>query len=178
MNKAALIDFMTEGVHEIATLSQYTPPERFYYKPAEQVWSAAENVQHLMQSVQPLNRLLGRPKSYFIEKWGIPTQVSRSYEAIVEAYHAALGGGRVATGAFVPLSPNPKLNLLTEEFKQDYAALIDFIGQWEEKDLDEHVIPHPLMGPLTVREMLLFTAYHLRHHLQIMLQRVNSAPLV
>lgn len=175
MNKAALIDFLTEGVNEIATLSQYTPSEKFYYKPAEQVWSAAENVQHLMQSVQPLNRLLGRPKSYFIEKWGIPTHASRSYDAVVEAYHTALGGGRAATGAFVALIPNPKLSLLTEEFMRDYAALIDLLGQWEEKALDEHIIPHPLMGPLTVREMLLFTAYHLRHHLQIMLHRVNLA---
>ncbi|AEI51862.1 DinB family protein [Runella slithyformis] len=178
MNKSALIDFLTEGVNEIAVLSQYTAAERFYYKPAEQVWSAAENVQHLMQSVQPLNRLLGRPKSYFIEKWGTPTQASRPYEAVVEAYHAALGGGRAATGAFVPLSPNAELSLLTEEFKQDYAALMEHVGQWEEKALDEHVIPHPLMGPLTVREMLLFTAYHLRHHLQIMLNRVNSAALI
>lgn len=177
MNKAALIDFLTEGVHEIAVLSQSTLPERFYFKPAEQVWSAAENMQHLMQSVQPLNRLLGRPKAYFIEKWGTPTQASRSYEAVVEAYHAALGSGRAATGAFIPLNPNPELSLLTEEFTQDHAALMDHIGQWEENALDEHVIPHPLMGPLTVREMLLFTAYHLRHHLQIMLNRVNSAAL-
>lgn len=177
MNKAALIDFLTEGVNDIAVFSQNTPSERFYYKPAEQVWSVAENVQHLMQSVQPLNRLLGRPKSYFIEKWGRSTHASRSYDAVVEAYHAALGGGRAATGAFIPLSPNPKLSLLTEEFKQEYAALIDLMGQWEEKELDEHIIPHPLMGPLTVREMLLFTAYHLRHHLQIMLHRVNSVLL-
>ncbi|WP_428664451.1 DinB family protein [Runella sp.] len=175
MNKTTLIDFLTEGVNEIMAFSQATPLDAFYFKPAENVWSAAENVQHLAQSAQPLNRLFGRPKSYFMEKWGPPNHPSQSYEAIIEAYHAALGTGRVATGVFVPMSPNPDITLLMEGFKQDYTALTDHIAQWEENEPDEYVIPHPLLGPLTVREMLLFTAYHLRHHHQIMVNRTSLA---
>jgi hypothetical protein len=38
------------------------------------------------------------------------------------------------------------------------------IGTWSETDLDRYRLPHPLLGRLTVREMLFFTVQHLAHH--------------
>lgn len=172
MNKPALIDLLQKGFEAVKTFANTTPQEAFYFKPADTIWSAAENVQHLTQSVQPLNRLFGRPQSYFAEKWGYATHSSRTYEGIVDAYHTALGTGVIATGAFAPLTPNPDLALLLDEFKQANDTLINHLADWTEEDLDKYTIPHPLMGLLTVGEMMLFTAYHTRHHLEIMEKRV------
>lgn len=172
MNKPALIDLLQKGFEAVKTFASTTPREAFYFKPADTIWSAAENVQHLTQSVQPLNRLFGRPQSYFAEKWGYAVHSSRTYEEVVEEYHVALGTGVAATGAFVPLSPNPDLVLLLDEFKQANDALINYLINWTEEDLDKYTIPHPLMGLLTIWEMMLFTAYHTRHHLEIMEKRV------
>ncbi|NBX80802.1 MAG: DinB family protein, partial [Flavobacteriales bacterium] len=36
-----------------------------------------------------------------------------------------------------------------------------------EDDLDKYVLPHPLLGKLTLREMLCFTIYHVKHHVEI-----------
>ena len=33
-----------------------------------------------------------------------------------------------------------------------------------EKNLDTLIIPHPLMGKMTIREILMWTAYHTEHH--------------
>lgn len=47
------------------------------------------------------------------------------------------------------------------------AAVEDFarrIENWSEADLDRYRLPHPLLGKLTVRDMLLFTVQHLAHH--------------
>ena len=44
------------------------------------------------------------------------------------------------------------------------------LGNWSEKDLDKYKLPHPLLGKLTVREMLFFTIYHNEHHLKAMLK--------
>lgn len=171
MNKTTLIDFLQKGFEEVKSLAITTSQEAFYYKPDDAVWSAAENVQHLIQAVQPINRLFGRPKSYFAEKWGYANHSSRTYEGIVDAYHAALGTGGTATGAFVPLAPDPDLNQLLDEFTQTNDALVNHLTDWTEDELNKYVIPHPLMGPLTVGEMMLFTAYHTRHHLEIMEKR-------
>jgi hypothetical protein len=171
MNKTTLMNLLKERFEEVTTFAATTPQEAFYFKPDDLVWSAAENVQHLIQSAQPLNRLFGRPKSYFAEKWGYATHSSRTYEGIVDAYHVALATGGTATGTFVPLAPNPDLNQLLDEFTQTNAALVTHLTDWTEDELDKYVIPHPLMGPLTVGEMMLFTAYHTRHHLEIMEKR-------
>ncbi len=173
MNKPTLIEFLQAGFEEASTLGRTTPTTAFYYKPANNVWSAAENMQHLTQSVQPLNRLFDRPKSYFAEKWGYASHASRSYQEVITAYHTALGTGIIATGVFVPLSPNTDLDGLLSEFTQANDLLIRHLANWTEEELDEYVIPHPLLGPLTVREMMLFTAYHTRHHLEIMDKRVH-----
>lgn len=38
------------------------------------------------------------------------------------------------------------------------------VDSWTEQDLDTVLLPHPLLGKLTVREMLYFTIYHAQHH--------------
>ena len=41
---------------------------------------------------------------------------------------------------------------------------MQLVHKWSEDDLDLYVIPHPLMGKLTFREILYFTIYHVKHH--------------
>jgi hypothetical protein len=37
--------------------------------------------------------------------------------------------------------------------------------QWSEAELDRYTLPHPLLGDLTMREMLCFTLYHNQRHI-------------
>ncbi len=45
------------------------------------------------------------------------------------------------------------------------SGLVGKIPGWSEAALDRYRLPHPLLGKLTVREMLFFTLYHNAHHL-------------
>jgi hypothetical protein len=38
------------------------------------------------------------------------------------------------------------------------------MDKFSEAQLDEYVLPHPILGKLTIREMLYFTIYHATHH--------------
>ena len=38
----------------------------------------------------------------------------------------------------------------------------------KDKHLDKLLIPHPLMGKMTLREIIMWTAYHTDHHNQIL----------
>jgi hypothetical protein len=53
----------------------------------------------------------------------------------------------------------------------DHAAAIEAlcaaVERWPERALDRYRLPHPLMGKLTVREMLLFTLVHNIHHVRV-----------
>ena len=50
------------------------------------------------------------------------------------------------------------------------------ITRWSEADLDRYQLPHPLLGKLTVREMLFFTVYHQHHHMDVTSRRRAAAP--
>jgi len=38
------------------------------------------------------------------------------------------------------------------------------ITAWGDDALDRYRLPHPLIGKLTLREMLVFTLFHFDHH--------------
>ena len=45
-----------------------------------------------------------------------------------------------------------------------FSELVSTTEKWQENDLDRYQLPHPLLGKLTIREMLYFAIYHnLRH---------------
>jgi hypothetical protein len=76
-------------------------------------------------------------------------------------------GGR-ATGRFVPkevvISQKPKLLLLLKDtIDKLYLQLTNF----SEQDLDTIILPHPLLCKITLREMMYFTIYHVKHHHEI-----------
>ena len=37
-------------------------------------------------------------------------------------------------------------------------------NQWKDKNLDNLILPHPLMGKMPVREIVMWTAHHTEHH--------------
>jgi hypothetical protein len=48
--------------------------------------------------------------------------------------------------------------------KAENQKMVDFINKWKAADMEIYLLPHPLLGKLTIREMLLFTIYHIEHH--------------
>ena len=51
------------------------------------------------------------------------------------------------------------------------SALQERLLRWNEADLDSTRLPHPLMGRMTVREVLHFTVYHNLHHVHAAARR-------
>jgi len=53
---------------------------------------------------------------------------------------------------------------LLEQWSKASSELVLVAEKWNESELDGYLLPHPLIGKLTIREMLFFTMYHnLRH---------------
>lgn len=76
----------------------------------------------------------------------------------------------------VPSDPDVARARIMDLHASSVATLCAAITRWPEPALDAHRLPHPLIGRLTVREMLLFTLYHNRHHLENVQRRFASAP--
>lgn len=168
MNKSELLSTLKDSNQRVVNWFTGIPANRFFQREGE-VWSASDNLDHLIKSHKPIAKALKLPRLALQGMFGSANQPSRSYEAICQAYKDTLAAGGVASGRFLPDQQNPddtealKKDLLGQ-FSKTSAELVSVAETWDEDDLDRFLLPHPLIGKLTIREMLFFTIYHnLRH---------------
>jgi len=145
------------------------PAENFFTRYAD-VWSASDNIDHLIKSHRPISKALKLPKFTLQAMFGKPERRSRTYQEICEVYRAEIAKGAQASGRFLPEQQSPledaeeKKTELLEQWSKASKELVSVAEKWNENDLDGYLLPHPLIGKLTIREMLFFTIYHnLRH---------------
>ncbi len=164
MNKTEILQKLSEGFSIVEETIKNTDNEDFFFK-KENKWSAVENIKHLILSVNPLNMAFSLPNFtlLFFGKLNRPTM---NYDEIVEKYHQKLSEGVVATPQFVPepISLDSNKEDLIQEFKKTNDKFLKKVDSFEEEDLDKYLIPHPVLGKLTIREMLYFTICHTLHH--------------
>ena len=103
-------------------------------------WSVNQNIDHLNKVLIPLNKALSKPKQG-------PAVAPEIYKA------------------------NENLVLGTQDLEGTYQALsLKFLKiverKWSEAQLDNYLLAHPLLGKLTIREILYFVHWHTNHHFE------------
>ena len=134
-----------------------------YARPGK--WSSGQQADHISRSLQPLSRVMGFPKTIMRLVFGKSNRPSKDYETLIEKYKTKLAAGGRASGRFVP-GPVPldQRNRLNEKIMRTANAIGRKINRFSEDQLDHYILPHPLLGRVTLREMLYFTIYHVQHH--------------
>ena len=149
-----------------------------FFAPIGDAWSPADNVRHLTKSMRAVDKGLHVPRwILWLRSGGGGT--SRGYDEMKDIYLARLARGASA-GRFAPSPVAQQTDAERARIMAFHAdavtTLAASIARWPERALDTARLPHPLLGPITVREMLFFTIYHNRHHLDGVRQRVRSTP--
>jgi hypothetical protein len=173
---AALAQLQAKTTAYLAAL-----PSAAFFAPQGPAWAPAAHVRHLTWSVRLVGQGLRLPRVVLRMAFGRSEGRSRDFAAVRTAYLATL-----ARGAQAPFTPSPKppladlaagrAQLLT---RLDGAAdyLITGISRWDEVGLDRYRLPHPLLGRLTIREMLCFTVYHNTHHVRRIAERAGAVEI-
>lgn len=138
-------------------------PDVQAYMSAPGKWSPAQQAEHLVKSVKPVTLAFGLPKFMLSMLFGKANRPSRTFDELVARYQARLAAGGRASKPFVPGAPD-NLPRVYARLEKTVHRLGHRIGRFSETELDTLLLPHPLMGKLTLREMLYFTAYHADHH--------------
>jgi len=142
---------------------------REFFQPLGDAWSPADNVRHLTKSNRPVVRALGLPRPILLLRFGWTHRPSRSYSELRATYRQALAGG-LRAGDYTPRpvaadqQTDAHRRETVDRWSQTLADLEAAIPRWSERALGHLRLPHPGLGPLTVREMLFFTLYHNTHH--------------
>lgn len=164
MTKAEILEKIEINHNQFISYIDSRNEEEFEHALPEK-WSAGQQLQHIVLSVKPLAQGFILPRFILKVIFGKTNRPSRSYDALVARYKEKLTLGGIASGAFVPkivaFEEKSKLFIVLKKY---VSAIIKHISAYSEADLDLIILPHPLLGKLTVREMLYFTAHHVVHH--------------
>ena len=135
-------------------------------------WSAGQNLDHLIRAIKPLQLAYGLPKFALNILFGKTSRPSRTYDELVTKYKTKLAAGGKASKPFIPPTVRfEKKNELINKYADQKHKLISKIEKQSENDLDKYILPHPLLGKVTLREMLYFTIHHNEHHLALLKER-------
>ena len=140
-----------------------------FFRPFGTAWSPADNVRHLTKSIRAVTQGLRLPRLALGLMFGRAGRASRDYDQVVERYHGVLAAGGKA-GRFAPSQRQHESD--ADAWRAEVMLHHDLAAEglaaaargWSEAALDRYRLPHPLLGKLTVREMLHFTLYHNLHH--------------
>jgi DinB superfamily len=159
-----------EKIFRTFTMACNTTDENSFFQHPPGKWSVAENVRHLIVSINTTTLAYTLPA--FMVRWigGKPNRNSRSYEELVNKYKNKLAAGGKATGRFVPQTTDIKYGKerLMQEWNTATAKFIAALkNKTSETKLDDYLVKHPLLGSITLRELCYFTIYHTEHHLNI-----------
>lgn len=129
-------------------------------------WSPLQHLDHLCISVKTVNNYLRWvPKWVFRWRFGTPNRPGRSFDELVARYHEKLLTQNPAVNPFSSGTvTTAKQTELLAFFENGHHDFVQLFSKWPENDLDTTLVPHPLLGKITMREMLFFMAYHIRHH--------------
>lgn len=135
----------------------------------DEKWTPGQQLAHIRKSISPVALAFSIPRFILKYQFGVTNRPSRTYDELVARYLKALEGKTaVAPKTFQP-KPTPFTAQKKEfkSFQKNLQRLIAQVKKCSETELDYYVIPHPLIGKLTLREMVYFCIYHVQHHHKI-----------
>ena len=170
-DKPEIISALNENVDAFNNFIAPLTKEQFEATPGGK-WSAGQNLDHLIRAIKPLQPAYGLPKFVLRIMFGKTNRPSKTYDDLVTKYKTKLAAGGRASGPFIPpFISFEKKDELIKKYNEQKQKLIIKIEKQTEKDLDVYILPHPLLGKVTLREMLYFTIHHNEHHLELLKNR-------
>lgn len=167
MDLLAINKALDESCSAVSSWLNEQEDEKFSMGPAGK-WDTSQHIDHLIRTSKAIIKGLKIPKFLIKYRFGTPNRVSRDYSTVVERYQLKLRN--IPPGMVAPLGVSKHQVLdkqkVMDEFNSINQKLIKQINKWNNKQLDGYLLPHPLMGRMTIRELLMWCSYHHYHHLK------------
>ena len=166
MEKDAIADLLEEKYQTLLHWLEQHDDEKWQSGP-EGKWTTGQQALHLLQSIKPLNAALSMPKFMLRYKFGKANRDVRDYNTVANRYQERLKDVQGKTYKGSQNMKVPTLNdksyilnrLQVENKKLQYKT-----RKLSDKHLDTLILPHPLMGKMPLREIIMWSAHHVEHH--------------
>lgn len=164
MTKASLIEQFKNNHEEfIDYIDGLTETE--FMSSTNGKWTPGQQLEHVYLCLVPIAKVL--PSSSFIkEKFGVLDRTGLDYEMVITNYKAALSQGGKAPDKFLPAAVElAQKGSLIDQTNQTLSGICQSLNSYTEAELDTLVLPHPLLGKLSISELFFLMSYHAIHHL-------------
>ena len=170
MTREEIVELLEVKHQELFNWLQQQPDENWEVSPPNK-WTTGQHISHLVKSILLLNKALSYPRFLLKYKFGTANRPSRSYQEVTQRYEERLAKNRERARVFNQTITVPKL----KQKKQLIDSLHIFnkklqykTSKLKEHHLDTLILPHPLMGKMTLREIIMWTAHHTEHHKNVL----------
>lgn len=167
MDKESIANLLDEKYQTLINWLENQDDEKWEEGP-EHKWTTGQVALHLLQSIIPLNTALSLPKFILRYKFGKANREVRDYDTVINRYQERLKN--VTQGATFGPSQNMKVPKLSDKqyllnrLQVESKKLQYKTRKLSDTNLDTLILPHPLMGKMPVRELLMWSSYHVEHH--------------
>jgi hypothetical protein len=174
MDKTAIIHLLVEKHDAFGKYINGLTDEEYQHCDQEK-WTAEKQLEHIVLCLKPLVQVFSMDKKTIEQTFGKTERESVTYDVLLGQYLQKLNEGGKAPARYVPETTiqNQKEQLINE-LNVIVKKLCSLIELFAEQELDQLCIPHPLLGNLTMREMLYNTIYHVEHHQQQAVQNLKN----
>ncbi len=174
MNKQQIADQLVEKHAAFTNYISELPAADYSFSYNEK-WTAGQQLEHIVLCVKPLVQVFSMEKSAIAQTFGREERPGRSQEQMFNAYKEKLSEGGKAPARFVPdVNATPQRNELSEKLAKLISELCSKLESFTDEELDSLLIPHPLLGNLTLREMLFNAIHHVDHHYEMTKQNLKN----
>lgn len=166
MSLEALQSRLSENIQRISNFLEQLP-EAFLQQSPDHRWTIAQELLHLTKSNMGTARLFSQPPEQ-LRKTKNP---SRSYQEIVQKYQTKYATAKPPRG-LRGVQPDEGASVdkatLIDQWNKACQTLLKSTESWLEPKWGQYTVwKHPLLGVLTVQEMLYFTTFHNEHHANV-----------
>lgn len=166
MDKSDIANLLEEKHKELFDWLTLQPIENWESGP-QQKWTTGQHILHLVDSLQLLNNALSYPKFVLKFKFGTCNRAIRDYNTVAKNYQDKLEKNQDRARKF-----NQKLKKTTLKERERLLTKLQIqqkklqykTKKISDKNLNTLLILHPLMGKMTIREIIMWTAHHTKHH--------------
>jgi hypothetical protein len=176
LERQRIIELLRESHGKFVEYVAGLTVDEFLFAPQDK-WTAGQQLEHIYLAVRPVVLAFRLPKLLVRSMFGKANRPSKSYDDLVKKYQYVLQNGGKSSRPFIPrkVAYNQKekiVNALTEKIN----SLCTAVATTTDETLDRLILPHPLLGKLTMREMLYFTIHHVGHHHDAVRRNLGSRP--
>jgi len=156
LNKDQLIHELEKSFQGIIDWVNSQPESQFNEELVLGKWPVSGHLYHLIKSTKAVSQGMKIPKMGLQTMFGKNNRPERTYQELLEMYRSNIVDKNIKVPNKYEAEPGrifekPKL---IQRFKEELNDLIEPLSKWKEEDLSTYVMPHPVMGKLTIREFI------------------------